>query len=833
MVPDADGNTGSTTYGNAVVATNTFDTAGQLSATTDTGPTGNSLASLTYTRDLNSRVASSTPTGLTQSNETYGYNTRGQLSAVNAGSYTYDLAGNPTTLAGVTTQTFDTADQLTAATTAGSTTGYTYDGVGNRTATAPAAGAGDKTRYTYDQARRLTEAQKGKLYVPVAPARIADTNKGSKKPYANKPLAPGGTLAVQVTGVGGIPATGVAAVVLNVTEATATATTTLTVFPTGATRPATSNLSAVAGGVANNQVTVPVGTNGQVNTYNLLGTTNVIVDVLGYYAAAGAGMNAITPTRVADTRTGSGQPYAGQAIAANGSLTVQISGTAGVPAGATAAILETTVLTPTAAGNLIAYPAGTTRPATSNLSYKVGISLTKEITAALGTNPLGAVTIYNASAAPVNLTLDLTGYINTAGDALTPLTSSRIADTRTGSGQPNAGQTLIAGGSVTIQATGQGGVPTNARSVVVNVTVPANATSGELTVYPGGTRPATTSLIRSANATAFNQVTTKLSSTGTFTIWNSAGTADVVIDVMGSNGPLATYTYNGDGLRASRTTTTGTQNFTWDPTSRVPLLLTDGSINYIYDNNGNPIEQIDAAGVILYYQHDQYGSTRLLTNAAGAIAASYTYNAYGALTSRTGTADTPLRWNGQYQDGDTGLYYLRARYYDPTTAQFLTRDPLVALTLAAYTFGRGDPLSNIDPLGLDFWNPSTWTPETSRNVGVGLGILALAVTVVAVSVAMPILAVAAVGGVAFFAGMGAVALDSSPCRNGDTIACGGMLMGGAGVLYGSAGTGFGIADMVGIGGGSLAGIDTWLGVQSGLLGAGGVSLDVMGALGKC
>jgi RHS repeat-associated protein len=129
-------------------------------------------------------------------------------------------------------------------------------------------------------------------------------------------------------------------------------------------------------------------------------------------------------------------------------------------------------------------------------------------------------------------------------------------------------------------------------------------------------------------------------------------------------------------------------------------MLTDGAINYIYDDNGNPIEQIDAAGAILYYQHDQYGSTRLLTNSTGAVAASYTFNANGAMTAHTGTADTPLRWNGQYQDSDTALYYLRARYYDPSTAQFLTRDPLEQLTGSAYGYGGNDPINNSDASGL-------------------------------------------------------------------------------------------------------------------------------------
>jgi RHS repeat-associated protein len=709
VTPDADGNPATTTYGNAAVATSTFDATDQMSAITDTAA-GTTVASFGYTRNANGQLASTTPTGVTQGNESYPYTQLNQLAGVNTATYTYDAADNLTNLVNGTTQTFDAANQLTTSTIAGATTSYTYDGNGNQAAIVPATG--DKTSYAYDQAQHLTAVQKGKLYQPLTPARIADTRTGSGKPYAGQPIGPGGTLNVQATGMGGVPSTGVSAVVVNVTEATATGSTFLTVFPTGVSRPTSSNVNAVAGGIANNEVTVPVGTGGQVSIYNAAGTTNVVVDVLGYYSAGGAGMNTITPTRIADTRTGSGQPYAGHPIPAGGTLTVQISGTAGVPTTATTAILEATVVAPTVVGNLTAYPAGSARPATSNLNYQVGVILTKEITAGLGTNPSGAVTFYNPSAAPVNLTLDLTGYINSVGDALTPLTPARIADTRTGSGQNDAGRTMAANTALTIQVTGQGGVPANARSVVVNMTVPGNTTGGSLTAYPSGTHPVATSLTYAPSNPAFNQVTVKLSPTGTFTIWNAGGTADVIIDVMGSYGPLSSYTYNGDGLRATRATTTGTQNFAWDPTGSVPLMLTDGTISYIYDDNGNPLEQIDAASAVLYYQHDQYGSTRLLTNAAGAVAASYTYNAYGALTGHTGTADTPLRWNGQYQDTDTGLYYLRSRYYNPSTAQFTTVDPATIYTGDPYNYAGGDPLNSADPLGLFTCDSTTRTALT-------------------------------------------------------------------------------------------------------------------------
>jgi len=163
------------------------------------------------------------------------------------------------------------------------------------------------------------------------------------------------------------------------------------------------------------------------------------------------------------------------------------------------------------------------------------------------------------------------------------------------------------------------------------------------------------------------------------------------------------YTYNGDGLRTSATTGGATQQYAWDLANALPLLLTDGSTSYLYDDSGAPIEQIAADGTTLYYQHDQYGSTRLLTNAAGAVAATFSYTANGQLTTHTGTADTPLRWNGQYQDS-TGLYYLHARYYDPATAQFMTRDPLVALTQEAYGYVGNNVFNASDPSGLICWS---------------------------------------------------------------------------------------------------------------------------------
>jgi RHS repeat-associated protein len=115
----------------------------------------------------------------------------------------------------------------------------------------------------------------------------------------------------------------------------------------------------------------------------------------------------------------------------------------------------------------------------------------------------------------------------------------------------------------------------------------------------------------------------------------------------------------------------------------------------------NIIEQINnSTGTVLYLHHDQQGSTRLLTGSTGKTEASFTYDAYGNQTGHTGTATTPLGYDGQYTSSDTGLVYLRNRVYDPTTAQFLSVDPAVALTREPYPYGGDNPVNRRDPDGL-------------------------------------------------------------------------------------------------------------------------------------
>ena len=170
-------------------------------------------------------------------------------------------------------------------------------------------------------------------------------------------------------------------------------------------------------------------------------------------------------------------------------------------------------------------------------------------------------------------------------------------------------------------------------------------------------------------------------------------------------GSSVSYTYNGDGLRMSKAMGATTTPFTWDVASALPSVLEDGTNAYVYGPGELPLEQI-SGNTALWFHHDQLGSTRLLTNGAGQAVATYVYTPYGKVSSLPGSASTSLLYAGQYRDDESGLYYLRARYYDATTAQFLTVDPATATTSSPYAYVGGNPLYSSDPTGmcgLMFW----------------------------------------------------------------------------------------------------------------------------------
>ena len=375
-------------------------------------------------------------------------------------------------------------------------------------------------------------------YHPLTPARVYDSRNGGGS------LGAGATRNIQITGLGGVPATGVAAVVVNVTVTYTTASSYLTVYPTGSGRPNASNLNWTGGTTVANLVEVAIGSNGQVSAFNAAGFTDVIFDVAGWVnrptltPGVDGLYNPLVPARILDTRDGTGGFSA--PVGQGQTITVQVTGRGLVPAsGVEAVVLNLTATGPTAGGYLTVYPTGAPRPTASNLNFAAGQTLPNRVAVALGTG--GQVTIYNA-AGNVNVIADVNGWFTDAtaggtGSSLTPLTPLRVLDTRNGTGGfstpvgPNQ--------SIALQIAGVGAIPSMAsatppKAVVLNVTVTGPTVGSYLTVWPDGvTRPGTSDLNFVQGTTVPNLVVVQVGATGKVDFYNAAGSVNVIADVMG------------------------------------------------------------------------------------------------------------------------------------------------------------------------------------------------------------------------------------------------------------------------------------------------------------
>ena len=260
-------------------------------------------------------------------------------------------------------------------------------------------------------------------YLPLTPARIADTRGGSGYPDAGTPLGPGVSLAVQVAGAGGVPATGVSAAILNITVTNTTAAGYLTVFPTGLARPTASNLNWTTGQTLANRVVVPVGSGGQISLYNQTGSSDVVVDVDGYFSSGSVNssnltlFSALSPVRILDTR------QTNSPLSAAASVNVQVGGTAGIAAGASAVVANVTATDTTANSYLTVYP-GAAPPVASDLNWSAGATVPNLTVAALSGS--GMLAIYN-HAGSVAVVVDVFGYFSPVGSSSTSSTIPSIA----------------------------------------------------------------------------------------------------------------------------------------------------------------------------------------------------------------------------------------------------------------------------------------------------------------------------------------------------------------------------------------------------------------------
>src|SRR5664279_4276510 len=353
----------------------------------------------------------------------------------------------------------------------------TSAGVGARTHTDPA---------TASVVSAVPAAVPGS-FVSLNPARLLDTRGGFG---AAGPVPGNGSISVQITGAAGVPATVVSAVVLNVTVTSPVGNGFITVYPEGTSTHNASNLNFLTGQTIPNLVVVPLGTNGKIRLANgSPGTTQLIADVAVYYLSgaptAPGTFQSLNPARVLDTRGGFG---AAGPVPGNGSISVQITGAAGVPAtGASAVVLNFTVTSPAGNGFITVYPDGTSTPNASNLNFLTGQTIPNLVVVPLGTK--GKIRLANGSPGTTQLIADVAGYYlsgaPTAPGTFQSLNPARLLHTR---GRFGAAGPVPGNGSISVQITGAAGVPaTGVSAVVLHVTVTSPAGYGFITVYPDGT----------------------------------------------------------------------------------------------------------------------------------------------------------------------------------------------------------------------------------------------------------------------------------------------------------------------------------------------------------
>lgn len=334
-------------------------------------------------------------------------------------------------------------------------------------------------------------------FVAVTPARAFDTRPGEPAPGPEGVVRGGTDIEVDVTGVAGVPESGVVAVAVNVAAIGIGAPSYVSARPAGTPESNASNLNVLAAGqVRSNLVIVPVGDGGRISLTTLR-DAHLVGDITGYFTAqnlAVAAGRVVTqsPHRLFDTRPGDDPGPKGR-VRAGSSIRVPVLGTGGIPSkGVAAVVLNLTATGPDGPGYVTAWPAGAARPLASAINVNgAGETVANLVIVPVGAN--GSVDLYSSTG--VDLLADAVGYVTSAAAPVAatglfvPLSPSRVFDTRPA--EPAAGPKgqIAARTTITPEVAGVAGVPADAGAVALNVTMIGTG-PGYATLWPSGaTRP--------------------------------------------------------------------------------------------------------------------------------------------------------------------------------------------------------------------------------------------------------------------------------------------------------------------------------------------------------
>jgi RHS repeat-associated protein len=195
------------------------------------------------------------------------------------------------------------------------------------------------------------------------------------------------------------------------------------------------------------------------------------------------------------------------------------------------------------------------------------------------------------------------------------------------------------------------------------------------------------------------------------------------------------YGYDGDGNKVETTVDNGssvkTTRFLNDVATALPVVLREDEastdVDYVY-GLGLVAEELNALGqqpAPFFYHSDGLGSTVALTDGQGKPRAGYQYDPWGNLEISLGSSPNRFLFTGEERDADTGLYYLRARWYDPAVGRLLTRDPFAGflagpLSMNRYVYVRNNPVRLSDPSGLSPLERTDIAPPYPATVDVTL-----------------------------------------------------------------------------------------------------------------